>query len=91
MTLDVYGHVFDEFDPADRIPADGQIRRARETDVSEKCPPDTSAEDEEAETPANPYSPSSFPKISFMISSVPPPIGPSRVSRTARSISYSFM
>jgi hypothetical protein len=41
--------------------------------------------------PANPYSPSCFPRISFMISSVPPPIGPRRVSRAARSTSYSFM
>src|SRR3954454_2202271 len=38
MTLDVYGHVFDEFDPSERIPADEQIRRAR--DVSVSCPPD---------------------------------------------------
>jgi hypothetical protein len=37
------------------------------------------------------YSPSCFPRISFITSSVPPPIGPRRVSRTARSISYSFM
>jgi len=40
---------------------------------------------------ASSYSPSCFPKISFITSSVPPPIGPRRVSRTARSISYSFM
>ena len=32
-------------------------------------------------------SPSDFPSISRMISSVPPPMGPSRASRTARSIS----
>ena len=31
------------------------------------------------------HSPSVFPRISFMISSVPPPIGPSRASRAARS------
>ena len=37
------------------------------------------------------YSPSCLPRISFITSSVPPPIGPRRVSRTARSISYSFM
>jgi hypothetical protein len=30
------------------------------------------------------HSPSVFPRISFMISSVPPPIGPSRASRAAR-------
>jgi integrase len=91
MTLDVYGHVFDEFDPAERIPAEEQIRRARETDVSEKCPPDETADEAGEETPSTAYNPRIFPKISFMISSVPPPIGPSLVSRTARSISYSFM
>ncbi len=37
------------------------------------------------------YSPSCLPRISFITSSVPPPIGPSRVSRTTRSISYSRM
>ena len=89
MTLDVYGHVFDEFDPADRVPADEQIRRAR--DVSEKCPSDAAAEADDHENPANPQRPRIFPRISFMISSVPPPIGPNRVSRAARSISYSFM
>ena len=31
------------------------------------------------------------PRISFMISSVPPPIGPRRASRSARSIPYSRM
>ena len=31
------------------------------------------------------HSPSVFPRISFMISSVPPPIGPSRASRAARA------
>src|SRR3954452_16305067 len=36
-------------------------------------------------------SPNCFPRISFMISSVPPPIGPSLASRAARSIPYSFM
>lgn len=91
MTLDVYGHVFDEFDPADRIPADEQIRRVRESDVSEKCPTAETAEPADKETPATNYSPKIFPRISFMISSVPPPIGPSLVSRTARSTSYSFM
>ena len=40
---------------------------------------------------AEPYRPSCLPRISFITSSVPPPIGPRRVSRTARSISYSFM
>jgi integrase len=91
MTLDVYGHVFDEFDPAERVAADEQIRRARETDVSEKCPADTSGEGENHETPADAYKPRIFPRISLMISSVPPPMGPSLVSRQTRSISYSFM
>jgi hypothetical protein len=89
MTLDVYGHVFDEFDPADRIPADEHIRRAR--DVSVLCPADAKSQAADSETSANPYNPSCFPRISFMISSVPPPIGPNRVSRAARSMPYSFM
>ncbi len=38
---------------------------------------------------ASPQSPICLPRISFMISSVPPPIGPRRASRTARSIPYS--
>jgi integrase len=88
MTLDVYRHVFEEFDPAARIPAEEQIRKAREEVVSELCPPPTEAD---PETPANTYNPSCFPRISFMISSVPPPIGPRRASRAARSIPYSFM
>jgi integrase len=91
MTLDVYGHVFDEFDPADRVPPDEQIRRAREKDVSVSCPSGPEADTADEKTPANAYSPSCFPKISFMISSVPPPIGPRRVSRQARSMPYSFM
>lgn len=91
MTLDVYGHVFDEFDPADRVPADEQIRRVRETEVSAKCPRAETTAAADNETPADAYSPKIFPKISFMISSVPPPIGPSRVSRAMRSIPYSFM
>ncbi len=37
------------------------------------------------------YSPIDLPMISFMISSVPPPIGPRRASRTARSMPYSRM
>ena len=37
------------------------------------------------------YKPSCLPMISFMISSVPPPIGPRRASRSARSTSYSRM
>ncbi len=34
MTLDVYTHVFDEFDIAERVPAEDQIVQARR-DVSE--------------------------------------------------------
>jgi hypothetical protein len=40
---------------------------------------------------APPYSPSERPRISFMISSVPPPIGPSRASRAIRSMPCSAM
>jgi hypothetical protein len=39
MTLDVYAHVFDEFDIAERVSAEDQIKQARR-DVSESCPPD---------------------------------------------------
>jgi hypothetical protein len=35
------------------------------------------------------YNPSCLPRISFMTSSVPPPMGPRRASRTARSMPYS--
>jgi hypothetical protein len=89
MTLDVYVHVFDEFDIAERASAEDQTKQARR-DVSESCPPDTD-EEEEQEIPANPYNPISLPRISFITSSVPPPIGPRRASRTARSMPYSFM
>ena len=37
------------------------------------------------------YSPINLPRISFITSSVPPPIGPRRASRTARSMPYSRM
>jgi integrase len=30
MTVEVYAHVFDEFDPPDRVPGEKAIRRARE-------------------------------------------------------------
>jgi integrase len=90
MTLDVYAHVFDEFDIAERVSAEDQIIRAR-CDVSESCPPDPDDGEEGRESPANPYSPINFPRISFITSSVPPPIGPRRASRTARSIPYSRM
>jgi hypothetical protein len=93
MTLDVYGHVFDEFDSGERISAEEQIRRARETEpnVSVLCPPNPGERQGTQEIPVNRYSPSRLPRISFMISSVPPPIGPRRASRTARSIPYSRM
>ena len=90
MTLDVYAHVIDEFDPSERLSAEERIEQARR-DVSESCPPTTEGESEADETPANPHSPIVLPMISFMISSVPPPIGPRRASRTARSMPYSRM
>jgi integrase len=90
MTLDVYAHVFDEFDPAERVSAEETIRQAR-SDVSVLCPPGPEQVDETQETPANPYSPIPLPRISFITSSVPPPIGPRRASRRARSMPYSRM
>jgi integrase len=90
MTLDVYAHVFDEFDIAERVSAEDQIEQARR-DVSESCPPDADDGVGEQETPANSYSPICLPRISFITSSVPPPIGPRRASRTARSMPYSRM
>ena len=80
MTLDVYSHVFEEFDRSERAGAEDLIRQAR-ADVSVSCPPGDSEGSEGDETPANSYSPSCLPRISFMISSVPPPIGPRRASR----------
>lgn len=90
MTLDVYAHVFDEFDIAERVSAEDQIAQAR-SDVSGSCPPRSDDAEEPYEIPANPYSPISLPRISFITSSVPPPIGPRRASRTARSMPYSRM
>jgi hypothetical protein len=90
MTLDVYAHVFDEFDLAERVSAEDQIAQAR-CDVSGLCPPRSDDAAESQESPANLYNPINFPRISFMISSVPPPIGPRRASRTARSMPYSRM
>ena len=90
MTLDVYAHVFDEFDITERVSAEDQIAQARR-DVSVLCPPSPGRVDKTQETPANPYSPIVLPRISFITSSVPPPIGPRRASRTARSMPYSFM
>jgi integrase len=90
MTLDVYAHVFDEFDIAERVSAEDQIEQARR-DVSGLCPPGSDTVPVTQKTPANPYNPINLPRISFMISSVPPPIGPRRASRTARSMPYSRM
>jgi len=90
MTLDVYAHVFDEFDIAERVSAEDQISQARR-DVSESCPPSADDGEEEQEIPAKPYNPINLPRISFITSSVPPPIGPRRASRRARSMPYSFM
>jgi len=61
------------------------------SDVSESCPPDEDDGEEKQESPANPYNPINLPRISFITSSVPPPIGPRRASRTARSMPYSRM
>ncbi len=90
MTLDVYSHVFDEFDIAERVSAEDQIAQAR-CDVSGLCPPGSDKVDEQHKSPANSYNPINLPRISFITSSVPPPIGPRRASRTARSIPYSRM
>jgi hypothetical protein len=90
MTLDVYAHVFDEFDVAERVSAEDQIAQARR-DVSGLCPPGSDEAEEPQETLANPYNPINLPRISFITSSVPPPIGPRRASRTARSMPYSRM
>jgi hypothetical protein len=38
MTLEVYGHVFEEFDPAQRTSAEDAIRAARDELVSVLCP-----------------------------------------------------
>ena len=90
MTLDVYSHVFDEFDIAERVSAEDQIAQARR-DVSGLCPPGSDEAADSQKSPANPYNPINLPRISFITSSVPPPIGPRRASRTARSMPYSRM
>lgn len=90
MTLDVYAHVFDEFDLSERVSAEDQIAQARR-DVSGSCPPGSEAAQKSCETPGNPHNPINLPRISFITSSVPPPIGPSRASRSERSTSYSRM
>jgi hypothetical protein len=65
MTLDVYAHVFDEFDSAERVSAKDQIAQAWR-DVSGLCPPRSDEAEEPQEIPANPYNPSCLPRISFM-------------------------
>jgi integrase len=57
MTLDVYAHVIDEFDIAERVSAEDQIKQARR-DVSESCPPGTDNGEKGQETPASPTTPS---------------------------------
>ncbi|MEX2448772.1 MAG: site-specific integrase [Solirubrobacterales bacterium] len=104
MTLDVYAHVFDGFDIAEpeRVSAEDQIAQARR-DVSGLCPPrSTGTESTAGRSQGFPgyrpekaaiegYNPINLPRISFITSSVPPPIGPRRASRTARSMPYSRM
>jgi hypothetical protein len=102
MTLDVYAHVFDEFDIPERVSAEDQIGQARR-DVSGLCPPcSTGARGTAGQLRGFPhasgekaaierYNPINLPRISFITSSVPPPIGPRRASRTARSMPYSRM
>jgi hypothetical protein len=91
MAIDVYAHVFDEFDPSERVTAAEEISRARARDVSVLCPPASDDAPTGNEIPANSYNPSCLPRISFITSSVPPPIGPRRASRSARSTPYSRM
>ncbi len=44
MTLDVYGHVIDEFDPSERVSAEAQIRAARDGHVPSAFPRRQAAE-----------------------------------------------
>jgi hypothetical protein len=62
MPLDVYRHVFDEFDPADRIPADDQIRRARGTDVCPKSVRRPRPPSQQTRKPCKPSEPHRFPQ-----------------------------
>lgn len=64
-TLDVYSHVVDEFDIAERVSPRIRSRR-RAAIVSERCPPDADEDGEEQETPANLYNPIVLPTISLM-------------------------
>jgi len=90
MTLDVYAHVFDEFDLSERVSVEDRIAQAWR-DVSESCPPGSDGAQDQPKSPANSHNPISLPRISFITSSVPPPMGPRRASRTARSMPYSLM
>jgi integrase len=90
MALDVYAHLFDEFGIAECVSAEDQIKQARR-DVSVLCLPGSDGAEKPQEIPGNPHNPISLPRISFITSSVPPPIGPRRASRTARSMPYSRM
>jgi hypothetical protein len=44
MTLNTYGHVFDELQGTERVSAEEQIRRARAQHVSVLCPPQAETE-----------------------------------------------
>jgi Phage integrase family len=83
MTLDVYAHVFDEFDVAERLSAEDRIAQARR-DVSELCPSSSSeAQSTARQSPGFPhasgekaaterYKPINFPRISFRCSARAP-------------------
>ena len=53
MTLDTYGHVFEEFEGSERVSAEEQIRRARNKLVSVFCPPASPKKPGPKKTPAN--------------------------------------
>jgi integrase len=53
MTLDTYGHVFEEFENSERVSAEEQIRRARDKLVSVLCPPAAPRKSTTTEIPAN--------------------------------------
>jgi integrase len=53
MTLDTYGHVFEEFEGSERVSAEEQIRRARDKLVSVLCPPAGPRKAGSKKTPAN--------------------------------------
>jgi hypothetical protein len=53
MTLDTYGHVFEEFEGGERVSAEEQIRRARDKLVSVLCPPASLKQSGPTKSPAN--------------------------------------